>query len=87
MVKKKKKKICLPVQETHVLSLGWEDPPEKGKVTDSCILIRKISWTEEPGRLQSMELDMTEQLTLIYLMLRKLSTFSCANLTFGEVSS
>ena len=31
--------------ETWVLSLGWEDPLEKGKVTHSSILAWRISWT------------------------------------------
>ena len=39
-------------QETWVRSLGREDPLEKG-VTCSSILAWKISWTEEPGGLQS----------------------------------
>ena len=42
------------VQETHVRSLGWEDPLEKEMATHSSILAWKISWTEEPGGLQSM---------------------------------
>ena len=42
------------VQETRVQSLGWEDPLEKEMATHSSILARKISWTEEPGRPQSM---------------------------------
>ena len=41
------------VQETLVRSLDWEDPLEK--VTHSSILDWRISWSEEPGRLQSME--------------------------------
>ena len=40
--------------ETQVLSLGREDPLEKGMVTHSNILAWRIPWTEEPGRLQSM---------------------------------
>ena len=40
--------------ETQVLSLGWEDPLEKGMATYSNVLTWRISWTEEPGRLQSM---------------------------------
>jgi len=31
--------------ETWVPSLGWEDPLEKGKVTDSSILAWRIPWT------------------------------------------
>ena len=42
------------VQETRVQSLGWEDPLEKEMATHSSILSWKISWTEEPGGLQSM---------------------------------
>ena len=37
-----------------VQSLGQEDPLEKGMATHSSILARRISWTEEPGGLQSM---------------------------------
>ena len=33
------------MQETWVLSLGWEDPLEKGKVTPSRILAWEIPWT------------------------------------------
>ena len=42
------------MQEIQVLSLGWEDPLEKGMVTHSSILAWRIPWTEEPGWLQSM---------------------------------
>ena len=42
------------VQETQVRSLGWEDPLEKEMATHSSILAWKISWTEEPGGLQSV---------------------------------
>ena len=31
--------------ETWVLSLGWEDPLEKGKATHSSILSWRIPWT------------------------------------------
>ena len=37
-----------------VRSLDWEDPLEKGMATHPTILAWKITWTEEPGRLQSM---------------------------------
>ena len=39
------------------LILGQEDPLEKEMATYSSILAWKISWTEEPGRLQSMGLQ------------------------------
>ena len=42
------------VQQTWVQLLGWEDPLEKEMETHSSILAWKISWTEEPGGLQSM---------------------------------
>ena len=42
------------MQETWILSLGWEDPVEKGMVTHSSILAWRIPWTEEPGGLQPM---------------------------------
>ena len=45
------------VQETQVQSLGWEEPLEKEMATHSSILAWKISWTEEPGGLQSMGLQ------------------------------
>ena len=45
------------VQETWIRSLGWEDPLEKEMATHSSIIAWKISWTEEPGELQSMGLQ------------------------------
>ena len=38
-----------------VPSLGQEDPPEKGMATHSSILIWRMPWTEEPGRLGSQK--------------------------------
>jgi len=49
------KKIHLPMQEMHVRSLSQEDPLEKEMGTNSSILAWKIPWTEEPGRLHSMQ--------------------------------
>ena len=57
----------LAMLETQVRSLGQEDPREKGLATHSSILAWKISWTEEPGRPQSMmsqRVRHAEQLTL-----------------------
>ena len=42
------------MQETQILSLGWEDPLKKEMATHSSILAWKIPWTEEPGELQYM---------------------------------
>ena len=45
------------LQETQVQSLGKEDLLEKAMTTHSSNLAWKISWTEEPGRLQSRGLQ------------------------------
>ena len=42
------------IQETWVQSQGQEDPLEKEMAAHSSILAWKISWTEEPGGLQSV---------------------------------
>ena len=55
------------VQETQVWSLGQEDPLKKKMATHSSILAWRISWTEEPGGLQSMglqESDRSDHLSL-----------------------
>ena len=44
-------------RETHVQSLGQEDPLEKDMATHSNTLAWKIPWMEEPGRLQSTGLQ------------------------------
>ena len=41
------------MQETQVQFLVWDDPLEKEMATHSSILAWRISWTEEPGGLQS----------------------------------
>ena len=43
------------MQETWVQSLGQEGPLEKEMATHSSILVWQISWTEEPGGLQSQK--------------------------------
>ena len=53
------------MQDIWVQFLGQEDPLEKKMATHSSIFAWRISWTEEPGGLQSMgleELDTTQQL-------------------------
>ena len=42
------------MQETQGRSLGQEEPLEKETATHASILAWEISWTEEPGELQSM---------------------------------
>ena len=58
-----------------IQSLGGENPLEEGMTTHSSILAWTISWTEEPGGLQSIglqELDTTEGLSM----------HACLNSTF-----
>ena len=45
------------MHEIRVLSLGQEDSLEEGMATHSSILAWRIPWTEEPGGLQSLELQ------------------------------
>ena len=56
------------MQETHVQSLGQEDPLEKGMAIHSSILAWGIPWTKEPGRGYSpwdcKKFDMLEPLSL-----------------------
>ena len=55
-LKKKKKKICLPMWETQeiwVQSVGQEDTLEEVMAIGSSILAWKIPWAKEPDRLQS----------------------------------
>ena len=48
--------MILPeIQEMWVQSLGPEDPLEEEMATHSSILAWEIQWTEEPGRLESVE--------------------------------
>ena len=49
--------ILPTMQETRVQSLGWEDLLEKEMASQSGVLVWKIPWTEEPGRLQSTGLQ------------------------------
>ena len=50
-------RILLPMQETWVPSLGWEDPLKKEMAILSSIIAWEIPWTEEPSGLQSMEIS------------------------------
>ena len=50
-------KNLLAMQETPVQSLGQEAPLEEGMTTHSSILAWRVSWTEEPGGLESMQLQ------------------------------
>ena len=50
-------RICLPMQETWILSLGRDDPLEEEMATYSSILAWESPWTEEPGGVQSIVLQ------------------------------
>ena len=50
------KNLCA-MQEILIQFLGWENPLEEGIATHSSILAWRISWTEEPGGLQSLALQ------------------------------
>ena len=52
------------MQETQVPFLGWEDPLKKGMATHSSILAWRIPCQSTVHGVT--ELDITEQLTLIY---------------------
>ena len=45
------------MEETHVPTLGWDNPLEKEMATHSNILAWEIPWTEEPHGLQTMGLQ------------------------------
>ena len=45
------------IQETQVQFLGWKESLEEEMATSSITLTWRIPWTEEPGRLQPMELQ------------------------------
>ena len=52
-----RERICLPMQEMQVRSLGREDPLEKEVATHSSIFTWEIPWTEEPDKLQTVGLE------------------------------
>ena len=61
--------------EMQVRSLGQEDSLEEGMATHSSILAWRIPWTEEPGRLQSIESQRVRH---------DWSNFSSTNLNFNS---
>ena len=46
-----------PAVKLFICSVGQEDPLEEEMATHSNALAWEIPWTEDPGRLQSMELQ------------------------------
>ena len=59
-----------------VLSLGQEDPLGEEMATHSSIVAWRIPWTEEPGGLQSMELQ--SQVPLKRLSTHETMVFPCS---------
>ena len=47
----------LPANARDIGGISREDPLEEGMATPCSILVWEISWTEEPGGLQSMGLQ------------------------------
>ena len=67
------------IQETWVPSLGREDPQEKEIATHTSILAWKIPWTEEPySPWDRKQLDMTEQLTFMFMFTIKMTSNKCS---------
>ena len=64
--------------------LGWEDPLEKGMATHSSILAWRITWTEEPGRLQSMGHKVQDTTERLSLSTKQLNYFFVLVLSLGE---
>ena len=54
------RRICLPMQQTQVQSLGQKDPLEKKTATHSSVLAWKIPWAEEPSGIQYLGLQRVE---------------------------
>ena len=74
------------VRDTWVLSLGWEDPLKKGMATHSSILVWRIPWTEEPGRLQCLELtDSSPPIITFHVILLQQLPFSAVQTTTMSV--
>ena len=70
--------------EMQAYSLGQEEPLKKEMATHSSILAWEISWTEEPGGLQSMgckELDMTNTFTFTLKRTQGTLLFTLNNLS------
>ena len=72
------------MQKTWVGSLSQEDPLETEMATHSSIPAWRISWTEEPGRLQSMRLQTvghdwaTNTFTLPHILKVKIKFKKCS---------
>ena len=68
------------IWETWVLSLGWEDPLEKGKATHSSILAWRIAWTKSMGSQRVGHDWATFTFTTCYFTLKTLGLGSVAGI-------
>ena len=59
-------------QKTRVQFLGQEESLEEEMVTASSIIAWKIPWTEEPGGLQSTELQRVRHVLSMHMQYRKI---------------
>ena len=75
------------MQETWVLSLGREDSLGKEMEIHSSILVWEITWTEEPGRLQSMGSQRPGHDLATKSPIMGVSTQSCLYGLFGKLNS
>ena len=69
------------LQDMWVQTLGQEDPLEKGMATRSSIPAWRISWAEEPGRLQGCkESDRLKQMSM-HITLYTITTIKVLNMS------
>ena len=69
------------LQDMWVQTLGQEDPLEKGMATRSSIPAWRISWAEEPGRLQGRkESDRLKQMSM-HITLYTITTIKVLNMS------
>ena len=61
----------------RLLFPGQEAPPEEGMANDSSILAWRMTWTDEPGELQSMESQRVRH---------DLSDLACSSSTAGPAA-
>ena len=59
------------MQETWVQFLGQKEPLKKAMAIYSSTLAWRISWTEEPGGLQSMQLQKVQHYSAISIYIYK----------------
>ena len=71
----------------QVRCLGWKDPLEKEMTTHSSILAWNITWTEEPGGLQSKGSQSRTRLSTHAPLSYYLRTQDCPNSSVGKESA